>query len=429
MIYNTILALLIVLLNCEFDPYRQKLDPKEFEKKILDKLSKYNELNKRKLSSGNKKYINPTSILTFSNQYIFEEFSVTIKAQGGDINNVNLTNMYDNTTILWYNMEIKNENEEIVPLDLNVNNCSINKYNDIIINTNLEINFELNIKIKMRHDIKNSETKNFLYQKILIYIPPNFNNDTTCNYTFTSDSNSIIVGLEDDKFEQLNSNTYFYYGNCPSKYIIDNLRLTPYQVTWNAYNEITMSIIKNPDMIFISIQKFYFGGSNFNFTTNELLTSKKENDSLTIDGFYKLILHNFKEKEAYFKLNLTFSSSPVFWNVTEKDIKNTSTEETVSLAQEILENDTSSKPDYYKIGKWVYKNIQYNISYSGKELSISEIIKLKQGVCMHYSLLYNSLLNSIGIETVYVTGYSVKNLNDVTKGLHAWTVAKVDGNG
>jgi hypothetical protein len=430
MIYYTILALLIVLLNCEFDPYRQKLDPKEFEKKILDKLSRYNELNKRKLSYGNKKYINPTSILTFSNQYIFEEFSVTIKAQGGDITYVNLLNMYDNTTILWYNMEIKNENEEIVPLDLHANNCSINDYNDIIINTNLEKNFELNIKIKMRHDIRNSmnsETKNFLYQMIWIYIPPNFNNDTTCNYTFTTGSNSIIVGLQDDIFEQLNSNTYFYYGNCPSKSIIDNLRLTPYQVTWNAYNEITMSIIKNPERIYISTQKIYFDGSNFNFTTNELLTSKKENDSLKIDKFYYLNLYNFEEKEAYFKLNLTFSSSPVFWNVTEEDIKNTSTEETVSLVQEILENDTSSKPDYYKIGKWVYENIQYNISYFGKEISISEIIKLKQGVCHHYTLLYNSLLNSIGIETVYVTGYSVKNLNDATKGLHAWTVAKVDG--
>ena len=208
----------------------------------------------------------------------------------------------------------------------------------------------------MRHDIRNSmnsETKNFLYQMIWIYIPPNFNNDTTCNYTFTTGSNSIIVGLQDDIFEQLNSNTYFYYGNCPSKSIIDNLRLTPYQVTWNAYNEITMSIIKNPERIYISTQKIYFDGSNFNFTTNELLTSKKENDSLKIDKFYYLNLYNFEEKEAYFKLNLTFSSSPVFWNVTEEDIKNTSTEETVSLVQEILENDTSSKPDYYKIGKWV----------------------------------------------------------------------------
>ena len=320
MIYFTILALLNVLLNCEFDPYRQKLDPKEFEKKILDKLSKYNDINKRKLSSGNKKYINPTSILTFSNQYIFEEFSVTIKAQGGDLTNVKLINMYDNTTILWYNMEIKNENEEIVPLDLHANNCSINEYNDIIINTNLEKNFELNIKIKMRHDIKNSmnsETKNFLYQMIWIYIPSTFNNDSICNYTFKSDSNSIIVGLRDDKFEQLNSNTYFYYGNCPSfSFIKDNLRLTPYQVTWNVYHEITMSIIEKPYLARISVQKFYFDGSNFNFTTNELLTSKKENDTLKIDKFYDLTIRNFEEKEGFFKLNLTFSSSPVFWNVT-----------------------------------------------------------------------------------------------------------------
>ena len=77
------------------------------------------------------------------------------------------------------------------------------------------------------------------------------------------------------------------------------------------------------------------------------------------------------------------------------------------MAKDILQNDTSSKPDYYKIGKWVYQNIEYNKSYLGKDLSISEIIELKQGVCHHYSILYNSLLNSIGIETVYASGYSV----------------------
>ena len=42
-------------------------------------------------------------------------------------------------------------------------------------------------------------------------------------------------------------------------------------------------------------------------------------------------------------------------------------------------------------------------------------------------MLYNSLLNSIGIETVYATGYSVKDLNNPTNGRHGWTVAKIDG--
>jgi len=252
MIIYYIIELLIVLLNCEYDPYRQKLDPKDFDKIILDKLSKDKSLNKRKLSSDNIKFIDPTSIITFSNEYILEEFSVRIKAIGANIKSITLPNMYVNTTILWYNMEIKNENEEIIPLDLQTNNCSINEYDNIFIETSLKINFVLYIKIQMRHIVKNylnSETKNLLYQLVWIYVPSIFNNDSICHYTFTSDSNSFIVGLQNDIFEQLNSNTYFYYGNCPSSYIKDILILTPYQVTWNVYNEITMSIIEKPNMV------------------------------------------------------------------------------------------------------------------------------------------------------------------------------------
>ncbi len=432
MIKFAILIFLLVFIKCEFDPYRQGLDPNDFEKKILDRLSRDKALNRRKLSTGKAKYINPTSILTFSNDYIFEEFSVRIKAQDGDIYTIALPNMYDNTSILWYNMEIKNEIQEIIPLDIYTNNISINEYNSIIVHTNLTENFDLYIKIKMRHDVDNamnSKTKNFLYQIIWIYIPSTFK-DTLCKYTFKAHSNSIIVGLQNDRFDKKNSSAYIYDGICPSEYIMDNLRLTPYQVTWNVYNEITMSITEIPSFAFISVQKSYFGGSNYNFTKNELLTSIKENDTLKIDKDYDLTFKNFKKNEGYFKLNLTFSSSPVFWNVTENGLennKNTSTNESLILAKEILKNDTSSKPDYYKIGKWVYNNIIYNISYSGETLSIADIIEIKQGVCHHYTLLYNSLLNSIGIETIYASGYDVKDLNNPTKGRHAWTIAKIDG--
>ena len=426
----SILAILLVIINCDFDPYRQRLDPKEFEEKIRLRLSQDKNLNRRKLSDGYSKYIDPTSILTFSNDYIYEVFSVRIKAEEGDVYSVYLPNMYDNTLMLWYYMEIKDENEKIIPLDTNYNNCSINEYNNIVIHTNLTENFELYVKIKMRHEVRNamsSATKNFLYQMIWIYIPTSFRG-SKCKYIFKAGSNSTIVGLQDDIFELTDNNAYIYDNDCPSSsYLIDNLRLTPYQVTWNIYNEITMSIIEDPTYAYIRVQKSYFGGSNFNFTKNELLTSIKENDVLRIGDFYDLSFRNFQEKVGYFKLNLTFSSSPIFWNVTEDNIKNTSTDETISLAKDILQNDQSSKPDYYKIGKWVKNNIKYNISYFGKDLSISDIINLKQGVCHHYSMLYNSLLNSIGIETAYANGYSVDDLDNPTDGRHGWTIAKIDG--
>ena len=422
----SIFIILLVLINCEFDPYRETLDPKVLEEKIRSRLSRDKSLNRRKLSEGVYEFIDVASTLTFSNEYIFETFSVRIKAQKGDIYSINLPNVYDNTIMLWYNMEIKDESEEIIPLDIHANNISLNEYSNIVIHTNLTENSELYAKIKMRHDAKGI-TDNILYQKIMIYIPTNFKG-ATCKYLFKSSSNSVIVGMEYGTFDQIDRNIYFYDDDCPSSSSkLDLLRLTPYQVTWNAYNEITMSIFEKPKFAYISFQKTYFGGNNYNFTKNELLTSIKENDTLKIDKYYDLTFRNFKEKEEYFKLNLTFSSSPVFWNVTIDEIANTSEDETITLAKYILENDKSSKPDYYKIGNWVYKNIKYNISYLGKTLSISDILDIKQGVCHHYTLLYNSLLNSIGIETLYVTGYSVKNISNPTNGLHAWTVAKVDG--
>ena len=92
----------------------------------------------------------------------------------------------------------------------------------------------------------------------------------------------------------------------------------------------------------------------------------------------------------------------------------------------ILLEDSSSNPAYFKIGKWIYNNIKYNISYSLQSLNISQIINIKQGVCQHFTQLYNSLLNSIGIEAVLASGYSIKDINKPTDGRYAWTVAKID---
>ena len=44
--------------------------------------------------------------------------------------------------------------------------------------------------------------------------------------------------------------------------------------------EITMTINQKPWLASIKVQKFFFDGSNYNFTTNELITSKKEGDEL-----------------------------------------------------------------------------------------------------------------------------------------------------
>ena len=65
----------------------------------------------------------------------------------------------------------------------------------------------------------------------------------------------------------------------------------------------------------------------------------------------------------------------------------------IKKAKEILINDKSNKKKYIKLGRWVYKNMKYDMKYFGKRMSPEEILNKLKGVCEHYSILYNALLN------------------------------------
>lgn len=102
----------------------------------------------------------------------------------------------------------------------------------------------------------------------------------------------------------------------------------------------------------------------------------------------------------------------------------------IKKAKEILINDKSNEPKYIKLGRWVYKNMKYDMKYFGKRMSPEEILNKLKGVCEHYSILYNALLNSIGIKAIYTTGYAYnskeKLLNNPLDNYHAWTIAFID---
>ena len=426
----SVLALVFLTIDCQLDPYQYNVDLEEYNKIILKELEKDKSINinRRKLSNL-VEYVNPISKLNIGSDSMIEEFSVKIIAKE-DVSYINYPISYKNTTIISYKLEVKDDKGDIIPLDTNVHNCTLNEYHNVIINTNLTDDYELSVWLKLMHDTDNINKENFLYTLIYIYVPYMFEG-THCKYIFNVDSNSINIGIQSNEFSRLNSSAFIYENDCPSSYVSDIIRTTPYQIIWNVDMEASMSIIEPPEMgyLFMPKNNYISGGTNFNFTKNEFSMSivNVGDDFYNYDEYYLFWMKNFTENERYIKLNLTFSSSPVFWNVTIGDLENTSTAETISLAKTILLEDKSSKPSYYKIGKWIYKNIKYNISLSGQSLNISQIINLRQGVCHHLTLLYNALLNSIGIEAVYASGYSIKDLKNPTDGRHAWTVAKING--
>ena len=92
--------------------------------------------------------------------------------------------------------------------------------------------------------------------------------------------------------------------------------------------------------------------------------------------------------------------------------------------------EKSDFPNYYKLGKFVNSYMTYDLSYTGKNLTLEEIYNGKKGVCEHYTLLYNAMLNCIGIKTLYISGWAFDQEqtsgNKKTAG-HAWTAALIDG--
>lgn len=91
------------------------------------------------------------------------------------------------------------------------------------------------------------------------------------------------------------------------------------------------------------------------------------------------------------------------------------TEEIKNQAQVLSTN--SSLDTIININSWLKKNIEYNLSYLGQNLTPNEIFLKKQGVCAHYSSLMVAMLNSLGIKSRFVSGFAFQNQSFEP---HAW---------
>ena len=85
--------------------------------------------------------------------------------------------------------------------------------------------------------------------------------------------------------------------------------------------------------------------------------------------------------------------------------------------------------DYAKIGKWVNKNIRYEINYSGRtEMTAMDIYNKGVGVCHHMTRLSNALLYSLGYKVIYTNGFACESRAEFDQNCaHAWSLIEVKG--
>lgn len=418
--------------------------PNPFDEKTIEKIIKERKKEKRNfkhrnLKSGRIVYKNPESSITIYNDYILETLSLSVKAEGGTIDNIYLSPaIARNIQILFCDLKMRDENGQEISTYQNMTNYTSNIYR-VTIKTYLPENYELSIKVSLKgnNTLPSGSNAGILYQLLFIDIPSEYTNNTHCKYIFNVDINSAAIKLEYELLKEYNDTAFIYDGLCPSRYAYEILRISPRQITWNHLSKVTAELKgKTPDVLCMATQVAFLEGSNFNITQNllytPLSTGKRNNDTFSQNyKFYFLYYYNVDTSKKYYLIkNLTFSSSPNYWKITDDIIKyylnDTSTEKTKSFVKTILSNDTSNKPDYYKIGKWVYKNINYNRNHK-TDSNPDDILKKREGVCHHFTLLYNAFLSSIGIKALHASGFVIKDIKTLGGENHAWTVALING--
>ena len=323
------------------------------------------------------------------------------------------------------------------------NNCEviINKYEDFYMflyrfklynNEHIIINYSFNIT---------KSTPEILYRQETVIIP-DFNKGF-CDYTFIIPEGFISLGLKDDSILTKKTNQiYTYYDKCPSYSTEEIIRFSPKENAWKAnitiYTELAEGFTDDVNMTF---PKYYQGGK---LNTSYYLIFPLENDTIKKSDFflddlyYKVKISASNKQKIGIKLYAAFTNNlydSFNFDFPEKYylIDNSTIDPDIkSKANQIILDDTKYPgfPNYYKLGKFVNTHLDYNEKKISKNYSARELLYLTEGVSNHFTLLYNALLNSIGIQTLTIVGWAFKK-DDVT-GVngnfnHTWTAALING--
>ena len=297
-----------------------------------------------------------------------------------------------------------------------------------------------NEQMIINYRFKKTKSKEILYKKESVVIPL-ISESVYCDYKFIIPDGYISLGLQENLLTKQSNTLYTYKGNCHtgSQNKNDVIRYSPETVLWKAdtgvYLEYPSRFTNNVTLIF---PRYYRGGKlkNTLYKLNSTLGNTfKEENQINKDQKLEFELPAINYDKVGAELHTGFSNKltddfNVYLPESYYDINITQIDDEIKSKVKEIISEASDKPNYYKIGKFVNSYLTYTSSYTGKKLTVNEIYHSRKGVCEHYTLLYNAMLNIIGIKTLYVSGWAFDK--DETSGdkntvTHAWSAALING--
>ena len=267
-------------------------------------------------------------------------------------------------------------------------------------------------------------------------------------FVLKNQSNFEIINFENEFFIKTNENEYTWGGKVPEGGKSTIVRLSRKQARYNflekhyleAYNNlpITNTILRVP-----------FCYKNGNNQTTKFTYMSKQTNLIKLDPntrTYDVQFLNIpKNKGSFIIKGEIINRCKGEWvvDLTDQQIEGLIPKDFIQnkqifnqIATTIIKdydsehyNDIIKVPDVVKIGKWVKNNIKYDINYSGRnDLTATDIYNIKEGVCDHFTKLFNALVYSLGYQVIYVLGYAIDRNDSFGKeDAHAWSLVKIDG--
>ena len=260
--------------------------------------------------------------------------------------------------------------------------------------------------------------------------------------------NFEIISFDDEFFIKTNEKEYTWGGRVPPNGKMTLVRMSKPKGKFNfLLTEVIKSKTKNPIKNTKMTVPVAFVGGNNEIIKIDCKSDQTENITLKQEErVYEVNFFNTNSLIGEFKIQgqlINKCKGQWLCDLTDEQIENkipidykNNKETFKNLAQEIVKNydkehkdDLIKVLDVVKIGKWVNKNIKYDYSFIGRsDLTASDILKIRMGVCEHFTVLFNALMYSLGYQVIYISGFALDKKDTFGKeDAHAWSLIKIDG--
>ena len=358
-------------------------------------------------------------------------------------------NLQENKCSYGYNLKIHDFYGYInnVVAECYITNQNSNKICNVYLEkSNNSITFSINgqickgdsVNLNFKYDkIKNFKEIYFKEELIAIPFPMNYL-PFYCNYKYKIPEEYIYLGtkLYNLTLTKEDETTFSYKGECYKKIKADIIRYSPEKISWNA--DYTMSLeypYKFTDDVNFIFPRIFKGAKYIinNYTVSSLEGQLYNEESISNNNiFIKAEVSAVNRVKVGIKIRTSFINKltedfKMYPNdfLYEIDLSKID-KEIIDKANELIK-EVSDKPDYYKIGKFVNTYLTFdNSSDIDENITSKEIYGGKKGRSIHYTNLYNDMLNAIGIKTFILSGFIFDPRYLSRKLKHYWTLALIN---